>query len=77
MAQALTPLAAARLACGCVVGFRHGVEGSPITVVISQKSEGCQVSIHVGGLPVFDHREALRPPTRHSPVLQSDFEEEG
>jgi hypothetical protein len=76
MAQPSTPLAAALMACGCHAGFRHGVEGSPITVVITQKSEGCQVSIHVAGLPVFDHREALRPSTRHTPISQPDFEEE-
>jgi len=71
------PLAAARLACGCVAGFRHGVEGSPIIVVITYKAEGCQVPSHVASLPVFDHREALRPSTRHTPVIQPDFEEEG
>lgn len=77
MAQSSVPLAAARMACGCVAGFRHGVEGSPITVVITHKAERCQVAIHVGGLPVFDHREALRPSTRHAPIAQPDFEEEG
>jgi len=76
VAQESTPLAVARMACGCQAGFRHGVEGSPITVVITHKSDGCQVSIHVAGLPVFDHREALRPPTRHTPLIQPDFEEE-
>jgi len=77
MAQRSVPLEAARLACGCIAGFRHGVEGSPITVVISRKADGCQVGIHVAGLPVFDHREALRPSTRHMMVEQPDFEEEG
>lgn len=77
MSPQILPLAAARMACGCVAGFRHGVEGSPITVVITKKAEGCQLAIHVAGLPVFDHREALRPPTRHTMVVQPDFEEEG
>jgi hypothetical protein len=67
----------ATLACGCRIGFRSGVEGSPVTIVIEQKSEGCRVAIHVGGLPVFDHREALRPATRPLPATQPDFEEEG
>jgi hypothetical protein len=67
----------ATLACGCRIGFRSGVEGSPVTIVIEQKSEGCRVAIHVGGLPVFDHREALRPATRPLPASQPDFEEEG
>jgi hypothetical protein len=67
----------ATLACGCRIGFRSGVEGSPVTIVIEQKSEGCRVAIHVGGLPVFDHREALRPATRPLPAAQPDFEEEG
>jgi hypothetical protein len=66
----------ARLACGCVVGFRAGVEGSPVTVVVREKSSACSMAIHVGGLPVFDHREALRPATRIAPPIQPDFEEE-
>jgi hypothetical protein len=67
----------ARLACGCLVGFRTGVEGSPVTVVINRKADGCPVSLHVGGLPVFDHREALRPSTRLRLRAQPDYEEEG
>ena len=65
-----------RLACGCTVGFRVGVEGSPVTVLIATKAAGCRMSIHVGGQPVYDHREALRPATRLLPHLHSDFEEE-
>ena len=65
-----------RLACGCTVGFRAGVEGSPITVLIAVKAAWCRMSIHVGGQPVYDHREALRPATRPLPHLHSDFEEE-
>jgi hypothetical protein len=67
----------ARLACGCVVGFRSGVEGSPVTVVLVRKAELCGVSVHVAGLPLFDHREALRPATRLLASTQPDFEEEG
>ena len=67
----------ARLACGCVVGFRAGVEGSPITVVVQRKFEGCLIGSHVGGLPVFDHREALRPSTRLGTRVQPDYEGEG
>lgn len=77
MARETVPLEGARMACGCVAAFRHGVEGSPITVVITRKAESCQVGIHVAGLPVYDHREALRPPTRHTMIAQPDFEEEG
>lgn len=64
-----------RLACGCTLGFKAGVEGSPITVVIKQKADGCVMLIHVAGLPVFDHREALRPSTRLLPAVHSDYEE--
>ena len=67
----------ARLSCGCTVGFREGVQGSPVTVVVVTKSEACTMAIHVGGLPLFDHREALRPATRPAAVPQPDFEEEG
>jgi hypothetical protein len=66
----------ARLACGCTAGFRDGVEGSPVTVVVLQKASSCGIAIHVGGLPLFDHREALRPATRLLPPAQPDFEEE-
>ena len=67
----------ARLACGCVGGFRLGFEGSPVTVVIEHKAESCTIPAHVSGLPVFDHREALRPSTRFGPRVQPDYEEEG
>jgi hypothetical protein len=65
----------ARLACGCTLTFRPGVEGSPVTVVLAQKAAACRVSIHVPGLPVYDHREALRPATRLLPPQQTDYEE--
>jgi hypothetical protein len=68
---------AARLACGCHLSFREGVEGSPVTVLIDKKSEACTMTTHVGGLPIFDHREALRPSTRLAPAVQPDYEEEG
>jgi len=65
----------ARLACGCTLGFSTGVEGSPVTAVIQTKAPTCTMSIHVAGLPVYDHREALRPSTRPLPALHSDYEE--
>jgi hypothetical protein len=65
----------ARLGCGCTLSFRPGVEGSPVTVLLARKADACQVSIHVQGLPIFDHREALRPATRLLPPLHSDYEE--
>jgi hypothetical protein len=67
----------AKLACGCRAGFRAGVEGSPVTVVIEWKADGCPIAGHVSGLPVFDHREALRPSTRLRLRTQADYEEEG
>jgi hypothetical protein len=66
----------ARLACGCRVVFRDGVEGSPITFVVSEKAAGCQIRLHVRDLPIFDYREALRSSTRVSPAEHEDFEEE-
>ena len=65
----------ARLACGCQLGFRDGVEGSPVTVVIAKKADACHMAIHVSGLPVFDLREALRPSTRLHPPIQPDYED--
>ena len=66
-----------RLAGGCLVGFRSGVDGSPITVVVEQKGVGCLLSVHVEGMSIYDHREALRRPTRFIPFFESDWEEEG
>jgi hypothetical protein len=67
----------ARLACGCLIGFREGVEGSPVTVVVEEKAPGCLSALHVRSLPLFDHREALREPTRLLPAEEGEFEEEG
>lgn len=67
----------ARLACGCRVGFRPGVEGSPVTVVVDEKGATCLLPLHVPQLPIFDFREALRPPTRVGPPGEEEYEEEG
>ena len=71
------PSLTARLACGCRVGFRAGVEGSPVTVIVERKADGCQIAAHVGGLAVYDHREALRASTRTGAPAQPDWEGEG
>jgi hypothetical protein len=67
----------ARLACGCRLTFRDGVEGSPVTVVVETKGQACGLSLHVANLPVYDYREALRPPTRFLSLEEEGFEEEG
>ena len=67
----------ARLACGCRVAFREGVEGSPVTVVVEDKGVTCGLSLHVRDLPVYDYREALRPPTRFLAIEEEEYEEEG
>jgi hypothetical protein len=67
----------ARLACGCRIAFREGVEGSPVTVVVDDKAPGCVMPLHVRNLPIYDYREALRPPTRFLPIEEEEFEEEG
>jgi len=66
----------ARLACGCRVAFREGVEGSPVTVFVAEKSSACALTLHVRDLPLYDYREALRPPTRIGPPEEEEFEEE-
>jgi hypothetical protein len=68
-------LLTATLACGCRLAFRAGVEGSPVAIVLQTKASGCQLSIHVAGLPIYDHREALRASTRFAPPVHSDYEE--
>jgi len=65
----------ARLACGCRIGFREGVEGSPVTVVLDEKAAACVLPQHVRDLPLFDHREALRPSTRLLPPNEEEYEE--
>ena len=67
----------ARLACGCRITFREGVEGSQVTVDVDQKSPGCMLSLHVRDLPLFDYREALRASTRLGPAEEEEYEEEG
>jgi hypothetical protein len=67
----------ARLACGCRLAFREGVEGSPVTVVIEEKGPGCVIQLHVRDLPLFDHREALRASTRLGPAAGDEYGEEG
>ena len=67
----------ARLACGCRVAFRVGVEGSPVTVVVDEKSAACVIPLHVRDLPVYDFREALRPPTHLLSIEEEEYEEEG
>ena len=67
----------ARLACGCRLRFKDGVEGSPVTVVIEKKALSCRLSIHLEGMAVYDFREALRASTRISPMSAGEYEEEG
>ena len=67
----------ARLACGCRIAFREGVEGSPVAVVIETKGAACGLALHVRDLPLYDYREALRPPTRFLPIEEEEYEEEG
>ena len=57
------------------IGFREGVEGSPVTVVVERKAGGR--AVHVQEMPVYDYREALRPSTRISPPSEGEYEEEG
>ena len=73
----LKGLTHARLACGCRLAFRAGVEGSPVIVVVDEKSAGCTMPLHVRDLPIYDYREALRPPTRFLPMEEEEYEEEG
>ena len=67
----------ARLACGCRLSFRAGAApGSPVTVIVDQAAPGCVNPLHVRDLPLYDHREALRPSTRVGSMLDGEFEEE-
>ena len=67
----------ARLACGCRLTFRDGVQGSPVTAIVDAKGATCAVVFHVQQMPIYDHREALRPPTRIGSSVDGEHEEEG
>jgi len=73
----LKGFAHARLACGCRIAFREGADGGRLVVVIDERSAGCPSSQHVRNLPLYDYRDALRPPTRVGPPEEEEFEEEG
>lgn len=66
----------ARLACGCRLSFREGTTGSPVTVILDTASPACINPLHVKDLPLYDHREALRPSTRLGSLVDGEFEEE-
>jgi hypothetical protein len=65
----------ATLACGCRLSFARAPESETLTVVVARKSDGCTRALHVTGLPVYDHRAALRPPSRFGSPLQPDYED--
>jgi hypothetical protein len=65
----------ARLACGCRVTVRDAVPGTPLTVMLDRKADTCTMAIHVGGMPLFDHRLAMRAPTRLADPAQPDYED--
>jgi len=44
---------------------------------VEEKGLGCGIPLHVRDLPVYDYREALRPPTRFLPIEEEEYEEEG
>jgi hypothetical protein len=58
------------------LAFRDGAGSSPVTVVVESKSPACPNPLHVRDVPIFDHREALRPATRPLPLEEEGFEEE-
>ena len=51
--------------------------GSAEAVVVDAKGTCCVMPLHVRDLPVYDYREALRPPTRTLPLEEEEYEEEG
>ncbi len=75
--SALKGFSQARLSCGCRLRFRAGVAGSPVLAVIERKAGRCPIPFHVEELPIYDHREALRPSTRPRPTEEEGYEEEG
>jgi hypothetical protein len=46
-----------------------------VLIVVEEKGAGCGLAFHVTDIAIYDHRSALRPPTRFGPPLQPDFED--
>jgi hypothetical protein len=73
--SARRPFPPARLACGCTLAVHDRTESRGISVMVQSKSESCPLPTHVAGMPLYDHRHAVRPATRVHPHVQPDWEE--
>jgi hypothetical protein len=67
------PITRALLACGCELVLTDNPQG--VRAVVQRKAETCGVSIHVAGMPLYDHRAAVRPSTRVHHDVQPDWED--
>lgn len=67
------PFKRASLACGCQLLLSETPQG--VRGVVERKSESCRINIHVAGMPLYDHRAAVRPSTRVHHHVQPDYED--
>ena len=70
------PIAAARWRAAAWPGFETASKAARSPSSSRARRDACRIAIHVGGLPVFDHREALRPRRGCTPFPSPDYEEE-
>jgi hypothetical protein len=42
---------------------------------VERKAETCTINLHVAGMPLYDHRAAVRPSTRVHHHVQPDYED--
>lgn len=67
------PFPPAILACGCELIVTDGPQGA--RAVVRRKAETCAIGLHVAGMPLYDHRAAIRPSTRVHQDVQPDYED--
>ena len=65
----------ARLACGCRSASAKAWRAAPSPSSSKRSPRAASLTLHVRDLPLFDHREALRVPTRLLPPIEEDYEE--
>lgn len=71
----MSPNLSARLACGCRVTVHEAEPDRPLTVMLDRKADTCTMALHVGGMPLYEHRVTTRPPTRLVEHPQPDYED--
>jgi hypothetical protein len=64
----------ATLACGCRLEVTERPQQG-LRVMVKSKAPSCRLALHVAGVPLYDHRAAMRPSTRLHQAMQPDYED--